>query len=102
MRGAWRVPIEVELGAVGSYRVMSDTVQAAEALVYQWPVRTGPKWLVAMQACLDALEGKLDAEVARKAFIAAAVHAEVGVRPWQRNLPQGRPIKKRWTKRRRA
>lgn len=66
MRGAWEVPIEVELGAVGSYRVISDTVQAAEALVYQWPVQTGPKWLVAMQACLDALEGTLDAELARK------------------------------------
>ncbi|WP_354532474.1 DUF982 domain-containing protein [Pseudorhizobium tarimense] len=63
--------MEVELGAVGSYRVISDTVQAAEALAYQWPVRTGPQWLTAMQACLDALEVQVDAEVARKSFIAS-------------------------------
>jgi hypothetical protein len=75
MRGDWNVPLEVELEAVGSYRVISNTEQAAEALVYRWPVQSGARWLRAMQKCLDTLEGKANAEDARKAFIGAAAEA---------------------------
>lgn len=103
MRSEWKVPIEVQLGSMYSFQLIARTEHAAEALAYRWPVSGGAKWLSAMQKCLDALEGKTTDDIARKAFIAAAVDAAVSIRPWQRNHPQANGVasqrlKKRFAK----
>jgi len=92
MRSEWKVPIEVQLGSMYSFQLIARIEHAAEALAYRWPVSGGAKWLNAMRKCLDALEGKTTDDIARKAFIAAAVDANVSVRPWQRNLPQASSV----------
>lgn len=101
MRGAWSEPIEVELGAIGSYKVISDVEQAAHALLYEWPVDQGAAYTQAKQACLAVLEGEQEPDMAKEAFLAAAVEADVSIRPWQRNIPEGKSVGARFGKRRR-
>lgn len=101
MHGAWSEPIEVELGAIGSYKVISNTEQAARALLYEWPAGHGAAYSNAKRVCLAVLEGEQEPDQAREAFLAAAAEANVSTREWQRNIPQGKPIGARFGKRRR-
>ena len=52
---------------------VSNVPRAAEILL-TWPER-GPKWRVAVQTCVDAMEGEKPADEVRKAFEAAAKEA---------------------------
>lgn len=100
MRGVWSEPIEVELGAIGSYKVITDTEQAAHALLYEWPTDQGVAYSNAKRVCLAVLEGEQEPDQARAAFIAAAAEADVSTREWQRNIPQGKSVGARFGKRR--
>ncbi len=51
--------------------------QAAEMLLYAWPVKGGRKARTARQACLDVLQGQRAAAAARQAFRDAAEEAEI-------------------------
>ncbi|KAB1087875.1 DUF982 domain-containing protein [Neorhizobium galegae] len=103
MRGVWSEPVEIELGSIGSYRVISDTEQAAEALLFRWPVDKGKAFTSAKRVCLAVLEGENETfEDARNAFLAAAEEADVSVRQWQRSIPQGKSVGNRFGKRHRA
>lgn len=102
MRGDWSQPVEAELGGIGSYRVISDTEQAAEALLYRWPIHKGKAYSAAKRVCLNVLEGEGEPHEARDAFLAAAAEADISVREWQKNLPQGKSVGMRWAKGRRA
>lgn len=102
MRGEWSQPVEVELGSIGAYRVVGDTAQAAEALLYRWPVHKGKAYTAAKRICLTVLEGEGAPDDAREAFLSAAKEAAVTVREWQKNLPEGKSVGTRWGKRRRA
>ena len=101
MRGEWSKPVEVELGSIGAYRVIGDTAQAAEALLYRWPVHKGKAYSAAKRVCLTVLEGAGQPDEAREAFLNAAEEAAVSVRDWQKNLPEGRSVGMRWGKHRR-
>jgi hypothetical protein len=62
-------------------RVVTDTVQAAESLLEDWPQdRRGPKYRAALRACMDVMEQRKGVASARKAFIAAAREAHLLVR----------------------
>lgn len=100
MDGAWSRRLEVELGETGSYRVISDTAGAAEALIYRWPTDRGRAYNHAKRVCLSVLNGEMEGEQARSAFIAAAHEADVSIRQWQKNIPQGRGVERRFGKRR--
>jgi hypothetical protein len=100
MDGAWSQRLEVELGETGNYRVISDTAGAAEALIYRWPTDRGRAYNHAKRVCLSVLNGDMEGEQARSAFIAAANEADVSIRHWQRNIPQGRSSAKRFGLRR--
>jgi hypothetical protein len=104
MRGVWSEPLEVEGVSVGSYRVISDTADAAQILLYEFPPRAmkGDAYIRAKEVCLSVLGGKVDPDQAREAFIAAAAEGDVSVRQWQRNVPEGRRAGTRWDKRKRA
>ncbi len=58
-------------------RKVRSTAEAANYLLYDWPMEGGRKHLAARKACLDVLEGVKAAHVARKAFAAAADEADI-------------------------
>ena len=76
----WSKGIELELHGVGSYRTVKSTEDAAQCLLAHWPTGKGKAHVEAQQACLDALEGSTSPEVAREAFIAAALAAQIHIR----------------------
>ncbi|CAN7677152.1 DUF982 domain-containing protein [Phyllobacterium sp. LjRoot231] len=53
--------------------------EAAEFLLYHWPLAHGEKLSAARQACIDALHGKITCTRARAAFIEAAKEADIYV-----------------------
>ncbi|MCR6502533.1 DUF982 domain-containing protein [Shinella sp. CPCC 101442] len=67
----WKEPIEIQLGTIGTRKVEGPF----EALIYlidNWPNRSGPDFVKAKVTCKAAVEGRADAEVARRDFLAAA------------------------------
>ena len=76
----WSKGVELELHGVGRYRVVKSTEDAARCLLEYWPRGKGKAYMDAQQACLDALEGSTTPEVAREAFIGAALAARIHIR----------------------
>lgn len=67
----WFSPaIPVKTTRIGMTRQVSSVEAAAEELL-TWD-KQGAAWRKAVQACVDAGEGRTTAEQARKAFLAAA------------------------------
>jgi Protein of unknown function (DUF982) len=65
----------------GLRRDITSISAAAEMLLREWPEEgKGPAYAAATRACLNALEGKTTAEVARRAFMIAAQEAGIFVR----------------------
>ena len=79
-RGYWKRPVTFETMTLGMYRTISSTAEAARVLLDDWPVDEGTAWSRAQQKCLAALEGGVDHEEARQAFLKAAEEAGVFVR----------------------
>lgn len=76
----WSKGVDLELHGVGIYRTVKSTEDAARCLLEYWPGREGKAYMAAQQACLDALEGATRPELAREAFIAAALAARIHIR----------------------
>ncbi|MDX0509951.1 DUF982 domain-containing protein [Sinorhizobium medicae] len=76
----WDKSVELELGAEGKYRDVKSTREAVECLSQRWPQRDGRALAAAKRVCLQALEGKVGAEKARRAFIKAAEEAHISIR----------------------
>lgn len=53
-----------------------DTAEAAVEELLNWTER-GPKWNLAVRVCIVVIADKMEAEEARKAFLAAAREEEV-------------------------
>lgn len=71
-------PVQILTGKNKSVtRQVTSTADAANYLLYHWPIGGGRKHLAARKACLDVLEGLKAAHVARKAFAAAADEADI-------------------------
>ena len=71
----------IETAQIGCLRAISSVREAAEWLLSDWPTEgRGLAYAAALQACLDALAGKLSTDKARLAFIAAAREADIFVR----------------------
>ena len=100
MRVEFTEAVEIELGKIGLYRVITDVEQAAEALLYRWPLQDGPALVEAKRACLAAMEGQLDPNIARTAFLVAANEADLSVRLAQRYIPEGKSVEQRWARKR--
>ncbi|MGX5723099.1 DUF982 domain-containing protein [Shinella zoogloeoides] len=79
-RGHWNRPVTFETMTLGMYRTITSTTEAARVLLEDWPVDEGVAWARAQQKCLSALEGGIDHEEARQAFLLAADEAGVFVR----------------------
>lgn len=73
-------PVKFETG-VGQYRIIATAEEASRFLLNQWPMENGVAYDAARQACLDALEGEVPADIARQAFIEACGEAGMYVMP---------------------
>lgn len=76
----WDKGVELELHGVGKYRMVKSTDDAALCLLNRWPTNKGAAWIKAQKACLAALERRITARRARKAFIEAAEEANIYIR----------------------
>lgn len=76
----WDKSVELELGKPGGYRAVKSTREAVEFLMLRWPQQDGRAFAAAKRTCLQALEGKVKAEKARRAFIKAAEEAHISIR----------------------
>lgn len=63
-------PVPVRTAQIGMTRHVSSVEAAAEELL-TWE-KQGATWRKAVQACIDAGEGRATADQARRAFLAAA------------------------------
>lgn len=71
-------PVKILTGKTSSViRHVSTTAEAAQHLLYKWPIQGGRKHLAARKACMAVLEGLKAAHVARKAFAEAAQEADI-------------------------
>ncbi|MEO9337225.1 DUF982 domain-containing protein [Mesorhizobium sp. SB112] len=70
-------PVKVELGPIGSHRMVKSTKEAAECLLTDWPLNRGPRHGEALDACLKVLDGHRSTSDARDAFIEAAKESEI-------------------------
>lgn len=74
------VSVTIESDRSGCSRVVTDTMQAAEILLRRWPdEERGATHQVAVQACVDAMEGRRGVAAARRAFANAAKSARLFV-----------------------
>ena len=54
------------------YRTIRSLPEAAELLITEWPAQDGEAYVIAVRACLDALNGTIPVAEARAAFVRAA------------------------------
>jgi hypothetical protein len=72
----WQSPVFVRIG--DGIRERVDGPDAARAaLLHRWPSSSQSKYEVAKRRCVDAIASHGSPEVARLAFVAAAVSARV-------------------------
>jgi len=73
-------PVIIEYGSPPAVRrrAIGTLQHAGECLLHQWPKEgRGPAHLAALRACREAIAGRCETEIARRAFITAA--KEVGI-----------------------
>jgi hypothetical protein len=61
----------------GSSEAVADPSQALDYMRYRWPLERGSHYITALSCCRDAAEGQVPSEVAKEAFISAAIEAAV-------------------------
>jgi hypothetical protein len=73
---SWRAPVLVRIGFGSSEAVRSPT-EAVDYLTSRWPHVESDHHRVALHKCRIASSGAIPGEVAREAFISAAIEAYV-------------------------
>lgn len=74
----WSSPVKFETNDF-QFRIVASTEEASDFLLNHWRVEGGEKYLLARRACIDALGGAIEADVARQAFIEACKEANMNV-----------------------
>lgn len=72
----WATPVYVRIGH-GASEVITGPQKALHFLMIRWPTERGAKYTMAGIACANSVEGRGSPEVAKEAFIAAAIEASV-------------------------
>ncbi|ESY73713.1 hypothetical protein X743_08725 [Mesorhizobium sp. LNHC252B00] len=72
--GYFHSPVPIRTIGPGDIRCDINHIQAAREQLLQWPNR-GPKWYLAADACLAAIDGKVPPDEVRKVFVEAAMEA---------------------------
>ena len=76
MSNIWIKAVSVRIGN-GISDAIKGPREAFDALNNRWPAEHGPLYVEAKRLCIMAVGGTLSAEIAREAFIGAAVEASV-------------------------
>lgn len=62
----------------GRRLIVRTALEAANALIKEWPSDDGEEFLTAVKACLDVMIGKASSDELRSAILRAASEAGVG------------------------
>ena len=62
----------------GRRLIIRTALEAANALIKEWPSDDGEEFLTAVKACLDVMIGKASSDELRSAILRAASEAGVG------------------------
>ncbi|MFD9896618.1 DUF982 domain-containing protein [Mesorhizobium sp. NPDC059025] len=73
--GTFENPVTVRLPS--GKRLVTSTREAAELLLYDWPIGETGQRIMARMACMRVLGGGSEPEIARQAFLAAAKEAKI-------------------------
>ncbi len=73
--GTFDEPVAVRLPA--GKKMVKSTRDAAELLLYHWPIGDTAQRIVARMACMRVLGGGGEPRIAREAFLAAAKEAKI-------------------------
>ena len=69
--------VTVETGKPGEIRNITSVMEAAAFLLTEWPGKRTRWQGLARQTCLEAMDGNIDADLARTTFIEAAKDANI-------------------------
>lgn len=67
----------LELGRIGSYRLINNAREAVDCLMTVWPLNRGARHRDAVETCLKVLDGHRSTEDARRALVEAATESDV-------------------------
>ncbi len=73
---SFRAPVRVRLQC-GLERTFLSVYDALDVLENEWPLRRGDRYTKAVEQCRAALSWSVPSEVAREAFIAACLEADL-------------------------
>lgn len=73
----FETPVSIALGTAKNTHNVSNVIQAADVLAYNWSGKRGPAHLRASKICRAALIGDASSRDAREAFHAAAREAQI-------------------------
>ncbi len=72
----WEIPVYVRIGH-GLSETIDRPDEALKYLLTRWPAERGPAYVDAKEACENAIDAHGSLELAREAFIAAALEASL-------------------------
>lgn len=72
----WQTPVHVRIG-LGPSETIDGPNEALTFLLNRWPKERGPVFENAKYACMMAVERNGSSEIARDAFVAAAIDAYI-------------------------
>jgi hypothetical protein len=72
----WKTPVYVRIGH-GASETINGPQQALNYLSMRWPAERGSRYSQAKAVCAGAVDRTVYSEVAREAFIAAAIEAYI-------------------------
>lgn len=82
MTELWDPAVEIAIDNGDHFKSITNTRDALAWLMTSWPKQGGKTFAAARRACIEAIEGRVDASAAAEAFKEAA--AEVGIlRQWR-------------------
>lgn len=80
MEKPWKKSVTLALEGPDTFVTISNTTEASWAMIEDWPLDDAPALNRALDICAAVMEGKMPAEDARSAFLAAAAEADIPVR----------------------
>ena len=80
MNTPWSKPVILALEEPGEFTTISTAQEASWAMIEDWPLDEGTALDKALEICGEVSKRKMDREVARKAFLAAASEAGIEVK----------------------
>lgn len=75
----WPMPVVVTNDEAKSFVVVRSSLEAAAYLLEFWPKQHGDAFFNAIRICADALDGDVEDEDVRDAFLAAAYDANIAI-----------------------